>query len=173
MQIYCKICFIFCHNDSPFRQNGKCPMAVSKPRVYLYDAIDKQLVAILRSDGRASISKLADLLGVSRGTVQNRLDRLVSSGAIAGFTIRAHTELETELVRAIMLIEVVGKSTHQVISKLHGIAQLEKLHTTNGAWDLVAEIRASNLTEFDQVLREVRSIDGVLNSETSILLSSV
>jgi len=142
-------------------------------RVYLYDWVDKQLISILRSDGRASISTLAKLLNVSRGTVQNRLDRLISSGAILGFTIRAHDELETDVIKAIMMIEVVGKSTSQVISKLRGIAQLDKVHTTNGAWDLIAEVRTSNLLEFDRVLRDVRTIEGVLNSETSILLSSM
>lgn len=144
-----------------------------KKRVYLYDSVDKELISILRADARASISKLATLLRVSRGTVQNRLDRLISSGAILGFTIRAHDELETDVIKAIMMIEVVGKSTAQVISKLRGIPQLEKLHTTNGAWDLVANIKTSNLLEFDRVLRDVRTIDGVLNSETSILLSSI
>lgn len=144
-----------------------------KKHVYLYDSVDKALIAILRTDARASISTLAKLLHVSRGTVQNRLDRLIDSGAILGFTIRAHDELETDVIKAIMMIEVVGKSTAQVINKLRGIPQLEKLHTTNGAWDLVADIKTSNLLEFDRVLRDVRTIDGVLNSETSILLSSM
>jgi len=72
-----------------------------------------------------------------------------------------------------MMIEVVGKSTSQVIMKLRGIPELQTLHTTNGAWDLVAEIQTLSLNDFDRVLREVRMIDGVLNSETSILLSSV
>lgn len=144
-----------------------------KKHVYLHDSVDKALIAILRTDARASISKLATLLHVSRGTVQNRLDRLISSGGILGFTIRAHDELETDVIKAVMMIEVVGKSTAQVISKLRGIPQLEKLHTTNGAWDLVANIKTSNLLEFDRVLRDVRTIDGVLNSETSILLSSI
>ena len=137
------------------------------------DSIDKQLIAILKTDGRASVSKLANLLKVSRGTVQNRIDKLINSGAILGFTIRAHDEITSDSVKAVMMIEVVGKSTTQVIAKLKGIPQLEKLHTTNGAWDLVAELRASNLQDFDHVLRDVRTIDGVLNSETSILLSSV
>ena len=143
-----------------------------KRHVYLHDSIDKKLVAILRTDARASISKLAKLLHVSRGTVQNRLDRLISSGAILGFTVRAHDELETDLIKAIMMIEVVGKSTTKVLDQLRGIPQLEKLHTTNGAWDMVAEIRTSNLAEFDRILNQVRDIEGVLNSETSILLSS-
>ena len=139
---------------------------------YIYDSLDNALIAELRKDGRASISALASSLNVSRGTVQNRLDRLVSSGAILGFTVRVHEHIETEAVRAIMMIEVVGKSTSQVIKTMRGIPELIKLHTTNGAWDLVAELQAGNLSEFDGVLRQVREIDGILNSETSILLSS-
>ena len=68
---------------------------------------------------------------------------------------------------------VTGKSTSQVIRKLRGIPQLIKLHTTNGAWDLVGEIHTTSLREFDEVLRQVREIDGILNSETSVLLSSL
>ena len=144
---------------------------IKKP--YLLDAIDHRLISLLRADARMSVSKLAQQLDISRGTVQNRLDRLVGSGAIVGFTIRVHDELETDVIKAIMMIEVAGKSTTQVIDKLRGITQLEKIHTTNGAWDLIAQIRATDLLEFDRVLHEVRSTDGVLNSETSILLRSV
>ena len=68
--------------------------------VYLHDSVDQALIAILRADGRASIATLAKQLNVSRGTVQNRLDRLVDSGAILGFTIRVHDELETDVIRA-------------------------------------------------------------------------
>jgi DNA-binding Lrp family transcriptional regulator len=178
MAIYCKYLIKIYHIALSYYQNDNFGYYMTyekniKKRVYLYDSIDKELIAILRLDARASISNLAKLLHVSRGTVQNRMDRLIESGAILGFTIRAHDELETDVIKAIMMIEVVGKSTTQVINKLRGIPQLGKLHTTNGTWDLVAEVITSNLLEFDHVLRDVRTIDGVLNSETSILLSSV
>ena len=127
----------------------------------------------MRTDGRAPLSKLAEILKVSRGTVQNRLDRLLSSGTLHGFTVRVRDDYEHDAIRSLMMIEVVGKSTSQVIMKLRGIPELQTLHTTNGAWDLVAEIQTLSLNDFDRVLREVRMIDGVLNSETSILLSSV
>ncbi len=140
---------------------------------YIYDSLDSALIAELRKDGRASISQLASQLKVSRATVQNRLDRLTQSGAILGFTIRVHEELEQDTVRAIMMIEVAGRSTSQVIQKLRGIPELIKLHTTNGAWDLVAELQTTSLGEFDRVLRRVREVEGILNSETSILLSSL
>ena len=138
-----------------------------------YDNLDKRLISLLRNDGRASLSKLAEKLSVSRGTVQNRLDKLQASGILLGFTVRVHEESNLNTVRAFMMIEVVGKSTSQVIRALRGVPELITLHTTNGAWDLVAEIQTSSLADFDRVLREVRMIEGVLNSETSILLSSV
>ncbi len=146
---------------------------VKNNRVVSYDSIDRDLISLLRTDARASISALAKALKVSRGTVQNRLDRLLATGAIIGFTIRASASIDDGAIRAVMLIEVTGKSTSQIISKLRGLPELQKVHTTNGAWDLVAEIQASSLAEFDIVLREVRLIDGIANSETSILLSTI
>lgn len=139
---------------------------------YIYDILDSKIISELRRDGRATISYLAETLRVSRATIQNRLDRLISSGAIIGFTIRLHEALDQETVKALMMIEISGQSTSQVIRKLRGIPELMKLHTTNGAWDLIAEINASNLSEFDEVLSKVREIDGILSSETSLLLSS-
>jgi DNA-binding Lrp family transcriptional regulator len=141
--------------------------------MHVFDALDRRLIAALREDGRAPISKLALVLGVSRQTVESRLARLVDSGAVLGFTIRVRQDIDDGAVRAIMMIEVVGKSTTAVIRSLRGLPELHSLHTTNGAWDLVAEIRAASLQDFDRVLRHVREIPGIQNSETSLLLSSV
>jgi DNA-binding Lrp family transcriptional regulator len=140
---------------------------------YIPDELDRRIIAHLRADGRASLSKLAAAIGVARGTVQNRLDRLTETGTLLGFTARVREDYDDHAVHAIMMIEVVGKSTTQVIRKLRGNPEITSLHTTNGKWDLVANIRASSLSDFDRVLREVRTIDGVSNSETSLLLSSV
>ncbi len=137
------------------------------------DDLDHALISALREDGRAPVSKLAAILGVTRATVQTRLDRLVASGTVLGFTIRARRDYDANAVRAVMMIEVAGKSTSAVIRHLRGIPELRELHTTNGAWDLIAEIEAPTLPDFDRVLREVRVIDGVLNSETSIKLSTI
>lgn len=140
---------------------------------YIPDELDRRIIAHLRGDGRASLAKLADAIGVARGTVQNRLDRLAETGTLLGFTVRIREDYDDRRVHAVMMIEVVGKSTTQVIRKLRGIPEIASLHTTNGKWDLVADIRAGSLSDFDRVLREIRMIDGVSNSETSLLLSSV
>jgi DNA-binding Lrp family transcriptional regulator len=140
---------------------------------YIPDELDRRIIAHLREDGRASLSKLADALGVARGTVQSRLDRLLDTGTLLGFTVRVREDYDDRSVDAVMMIEVVGKSTTQVIRKLRGLPEVHRLHTTNGNWDLIANIRAASLSDFDRVLREVRMIDGISNSETSLLLSSV
>lgn len=140
---------------------------------FIPDELDRRIISHLRVDGRASLSKLADALGVARGTIQNRLDRLLETGTLLGFTVRVREDYEDRTIRAVMLIEVIGKSTTQVIQRLRGITEIQALHTTNGNWDLVADIHVSSLADFDRVLREVRMIEGVANSETSLLLSSV
>ncbi|MFC3122736.1 Lrp/AsnC family transcriptional regulator [Agaribacter flavus] len=139
----------------------------------ILDNTDRELIALLKRDARAPVSVLAEVLQVSRATVQNRINKLIDSGALLGFTIRVKEELSPNTIRAIMLVEVAGKSTSQVIQRLRRIPELDKIHTTNGNWDLVIELSATDLQAFDRVLRDVRETDAILNSETSILLSSV
>ena len=119
------------------------------------------------------MAELARRLGVARATVNGRIDRLVASGTIIGFSVRVREELDPLAIRAISLIEVEGRTTDDVIRRLRGLPEVVALHTTNGGWDLVAELATETLAEFDGVLGRIRSIEGVVNSETSLLLSSV
>ncbi len=137
------------------------------------DDLDRRLIAALREDGRAPVASLARTLGVARATVNSRLERLVSSGTVIGFTVRVREELDPLAIHAVTLIEVEGRTTDRVIRELRGFPEVIALHTTNGGWDLVAELRTETLTDFDRVLGRIRLIDGVVNSETSLLLSSV
>lgn len=137
------------------------------------DETDRRLLSLLREDGRIPVAELARLLGVARATVTSRIERLVSSGTIIGFSVRVRDELDPLEVRAMTLIEVEGRTTDFVIRELRGIPEIRSLHSTNGAWDLVAELGAESLAHFDGVLGRIRSIPGVVNSETSLLLSSV
>lgn len=137
------------------------------------DDLDRALLGALRADGREPVATLARRLGVTRATVNSRLDRLVESGTVLGFSVRVREEHDPRSVRAISLIEVEGRTTDDVIRKLRGYPEIHALHTTNGGWDLVAEIRTNSLADFDAVLGRVRSVEGVLNSETSLLLTSV
>jgi DNA-binding Lrp family transcriptional regulator len=159
--------------SSQFWRNVQLKENLMEPAKYIPDALDRRIIAHLRADGRASLAKLSQTLNVARGTVQNRLDRLLETGTLLGFTVRVREDYDMQSVHAVMLIEVVGKSTTQVIRKLRGLPEVASLHTTNGHWDLIANIRATSLADFDRILREVRMIDGIANSETSLFLSSV
>lgn len=136
------------------------------------DELDRRLLALLREDGRASTAALAERLKVSRGTVQNRIDRLQRSGLLVGFTIKLRNEVEGSGVRSITLIELRGGASDAVIAALRQIPEVVQVHTTNGRWDLVAEIRTETLGEFDRVLRELRALKGVANSESNLLLAA-
>ena len=79
------------------------------------DDLDRRLLAALREDGRAPVASLARALGVARATVNSRIDRLVASGIIVGFSVRVRDELEPLAIHAISLIEVEGRTTDDVI----------------------------------------------------------
>ena len=135
------------------------------------DALDRKLIAQLRIDGRAPVASLAAALGVSRATVRTRLDRLTETGVIQGFTVVLN-DPGAEGVRAITLIEVEGRSAEAVIRRLRGFPEVHALYSTNGRWDVVAELEVPNLPAFDATLRRIREVDGISVSETSILLAS-
>lgn len=133
---------------------------------------DRQLLALLRDNARMPVTDIAKILRVSRATVQNRIARLEAEGIIAGYTVRLKPDAETHRIRAWMNIALEGNAAPAVLQILRGDPAVRTLHTTNGRWDIVAELQADNLELFDRVLGWVRRIDGVVNTETSILLST-
>ena len=136
------------------------------------DDIDRQLIAILREDARTAVATLAKRLGVSRGTVQNRIDRMAREGAILGFTLRLPPETDAHRVRAVMAIAIEGERSSAVMAALKGFPEIEAVHTTNGRWDLMAELNAESLAAFSAALDGIRQIKGIATTETSILLAT-
>ncbi len=136
------------------------------------DDLDRRLIFELRNDGRATVSALAKALHVSRGTAQARLDRLLRERVIRRFTIEVGPGAEEDVVRAVTTIQLSGPQTGPA-RRLRAMSSVRALHTTNGTWDLVAEISATSLVALDATLGEIRSLPGVANTETSILLTSL
>ena len=136
------------------------------------DELDNRLVAALRRNGRASLSELASTLGVTRSTVRARLDRLTAGGEIVGFTVQTRSDVRPDAVRGLMMLEIAGRGADRVIRSLHALPQVQAVHSTNGTWDLIAEIGTDTLEQFDQALTAIRRFDGVTRSETNLLLST-
>lgn len=133
---------------------------------------DRQLIALLRDNARMSVTELAQRLRVSRATVQNRIDKLEQSGVIIGYTVRLKPEAEGHRIRAWMNIAVEGNKAQAVLQALRGEPHVYALHSTNGRWDIVTELRADSLEQFDRVLGRIRLIPGIAATETSLLLST-
>lgn len=136
------------------------------------DSTDRQLLSTLRVNARISVAALAKALGVARGTVQNRLARMEADGVIVGYTVKLKPQAEDQRVRALMTVAVEGNRTDDVLKALRGDPAVCALHTTNGRWDIVAELRTDSLEAVDRVLGRIRLIDGISNTETSLLLST-
>ncbi len=136
------------------------------------DETDQALIAALRRDGRASFSDLAAQLGLARATVTARMERLVARGEIQGFTVITRGDLTASPVRGLMMIAIEGRGTERIIARLSGLPEVTAVHSTNGRWDLIAEIGTRTLEDLDAVLMRIRGYEGVLASETSLLLST-
>ncbi|RYC04566.1 Lrp/AsnC family transcriptional regulator [Ciceribacter ferrooxidans] len=136
------------------------------------DDLDHAILGALRHNARISVSSLAAMTGASRATISARIDRLVTDGTIAGFTIKTGSELRAAGVRAIVMIEVVGKFADKVAHQLRGLPEVRALHSTNGRWDFVAELEDRDLASFDETLRRIRLIEGINTTESNILLKT-
>ncbi|CAM4208170.1 Lrp/AsnC family transcriptional regulator [Paracidovorax anthurii] len=137
------------------------------------DKIDQQLIAALRHNARASVATLAARLGVSRGTVTNRIRKLEDSGVIVGYTVRLRPEGETGGLQAWMSISIEGNDARRVTASLLGEPSVLALHATNGQWDLLAELQVATLAELARALERIRLIKGIRNTETSIHLETL
>ena len=125
------------------------------------DDLDRDLLSALRHNARTSVSSLAATTGASRATVTARIERLVDNGTITAFTIRTGHETRSAGVRAIVMIEVLGKLADKVADQLRGLPQVRALHSTNGKWDFIAELEDRDLASFDETLRRIRLINGI------------
>ena len=140
--------------------------------IFIMDDIDRIILAALRRDGRAGYSDLAAELGITRATVRARMDRMTERGEIVGYTVVTKADVQTAPVRGLMMLGIEGRGAERLRRQLLGMPQVQKVHSTNGRWDLIVEISSQTLEDFDRTLFDIRELDGVSQSETSLLLST-
>ena len=136
------------------------------------DDLDRAILTQLRKDARTSISSIASDLSVARATVQHRITRLENDGTIIGYTVKVNPGSSPNVVRAIMSIATEGNTAKSVVTRLSGSANVIAVHSTNGKWDLIADIQADSLEEFDNAINEIREMKEISSSETNLLLST-
>ena len=136
------------------------------------NAGDRDLLAILAENARASTATIARRLGLSRTTVQAKIERLERDGVIAGYGVRLSDAYENGLVRAHVLITIAPKTLARITAELNAILEVKTLHSVSGTFDLIAVVQAASIAELDHLIDRIGEIDGVERTLSSIILST-
>ena len=136
------------------------------------DKTDQALLARLRDNSRATTSELARRLDLSRTTVQGRLNKLLESGVIAGFTLQLGENYTANLVRAQVLIELDQKLTGQAEAELKKLQKVTALYAISGAYDMIAMVEAHSTGELSRLLDEIGGLDGIARTNSSVILET-
>lgn len=133
---------------------------------------DLALLTVLRENARASTAEIARRLGLSRTTVQSRIERLERDGVIAGYTVRVADAAERGHIRAHIMVTVLPKQMPAVVESLRAMAEVRALHSVSGAFDLMALGVVPTVAEMDALTDRIGAVDGVERTTTSIILSA-
>lgn len=133
---------------------------------------DQDLIALLREDARAPTAELARRLGVSRTTVQSRIERLEARGIICGYGVRLSPDYERGLVRAHVLLTVTPKLADRVVRELKALAQVRTLHSVSGSFDMIVVVESPSIGDLDALIDRIGAMEGVERTLSSIILST-
>ena len=136
------------------------------------DPTDHALLGLLRENARAPTAELARRLGLSRTTVQSRIERLERRGVIAGYTVAVADAVEAGLVRAHVLITLAPRASGVIEAALRKIAEVRVLHSVSGPFDLIAIVAAGSIGELDALIDRIGSLEGVARTTSAIVLST-
>ena len=136
------------------------------------DPTDRALLALLRDNARASTAELARKLGLSRTTVQSRMERLQRTEVIKGFTVTVPDALEAGLVRAHVLITLAPRRSAAIEVALRRNPEVRVLHSVSGPFDLIAVVAAHSIGELDALIDRIGGLDGVERTTSAIVLST-
>ena len=136
------------------------------------DELDRNLLALLGADARISVATLARRLKVARSTIQARLERLESSGVIAGYTVKLGEGAREGRLRASGLLSIEPRALASILARLKAIGEVERVFTTSGRFDLLLQMAAPSTQVLDQVLDTIGALAGVRSSESLIHLST-
>ena len=136
------------------------------------NTLDASIIALLKRNARMSVTQMSHELGVSRVTIDSHIKKMETSGVITGYTVTLGAEEFRHSVSGWIMINVLANEEEEVIDKMISMPEITRLYTTNGRWDLAAEIQTGTLEAFDTAISRLRQIPGIKDTDTSLLLSS-
>jgi len=136
------------------------------------DKTDRQLLELLRENSRESTSSLARKLGVSRSTVQDRINRMERKKIIAGYTIRFAENFAGQQLKAHVMIEVNPKQSPKIVDALSRMPAVLSVQAVNGIYDLVTIVQTLTTQQMNSVLDDIGELPGVEKTTSSIILAT-
>ena len=145
---------------------------MTKKPAEVMDELDSNILSLLGADARMSVATLSRRLKVARSTIQTRLERLETSGVIAGYTLKLGQGAREGRLRASVLLTIEPRSQAAVLTRLRSIAEVERVFTTSGRFDFLLQVACPNTVVLDHVLDQIGAMTGVRSSESLIHLST-
>ncbi len=136
------------------------------------DDLDNGILALLGADARISVATLARKLKVARSTIQARLERLETTGVIAGYTVKLGEAARQGRLRASVLLTIEPRAQAAILARLKSIPEVERVFSTSGRVDLLLQVATANTSVLDTVLDQIGQMAGVKSSESLIHLST-
>jgi DNA-binding Lrp family transcriptional regulator len=142
-------------------------------RLQQLDAIDRRILAALDEDPRLPIMVLSQRLGLARGTVQSRLERMTASGALRPNSSRVLPAALGRGVAAAVSAELDQSHLNEAIAALREIPEVLECHAPAGDTDLLIRVVATSPDDLYRVSEEIRLCPGIVRTSTSMFLREV
>lgn len=133
---------------------------------------DRELISVLSENARENTAAIARRLGLSRSTVQAKIDRLEEGGVIRGYGVRLSDEYRKGLVRAHILVTIAPKTLNRITGELGELPEVQAVYSVSGNFDLIVEVAAESISELDRVIDLIGEIKGVERTLSSVILST-
>ena len=146
------------------------PTGVRLPNVPEMDATDARLLLALAEDPRASVMALSQRLGLARNTVQARLTRLESSGALAPLDRRVRPEALGYRLGAYVTVQVTQRGLAEVSDGLAQIPEVLEVTGLSGVADLLVQVAAKDADDLWRITEQVLAIPGVQRIDTALAM---
>ncbi len=137
----------------------------------MVDAIDEKILKALMENSRKTYVEIGNIVGLSEGAVRNRVQALVSSGTIRKFTLEVAPSIR---VRSLTMISVDPSIPTFTISKeVEGLSGIESIYEVTGEYDIVCVVSQRDIEGLNQTIEEIRKLDGVVKTNTVIVLRTL
>jgi len=134
------------------------------------DEKDIEIIKLLKEDSRAGYGEMGAKVGLSEGAVRKRIKTLSEEGVIRKFTVKIGVAEGSQAIT--LLVTNPAHPTQEVSKKIQAIPNVETTYEVTGEYDIVAVISGMNVTEVNECIEKIRRVEGIIKTNTMIVLRS-